>query len=88
MNHLKVMDFYADWCISCKAFDPIFESVYNQTKEVIFEKINIDNESDIAYTYKIRSIPTVIFEKDGKVVFRNSGSLTEIEFKKLIETHR
>jgi thioredoxin 1 len=82
------MDFYAEWCGPCKMFAPIFESVSNQTEGVEFEKINVDIDSEKSAKYGIRSIPTLIIEKDGQVVQRKVGMLTEDQLKTLIEENR
>jgi thioredoxin 1 len=88
MSHLKVMDFYADWCGPCKMFAPIFESVSSQIDGVEFEKINVDIDSEKSAKYAIRAIPTLILEKEGQIVYRKSGVLTEAELKTLIEENQ
>jgi thioredoxin 1 len=88
MSTLKVMDFYAEWCGPCKMFAPIFESVANQTEGVEFEKINVDTDSERSAKYGIRSIPTLIIEKDGQIVQRKVGMISEDQLKTLIEENR
>lgn len=78
------MDFYAEWCGPCKTFKPVFESVSTQFEDAEFQKINIDEDSDTSAKYGIRSIPTIILEKDGEIIYRKSGMLSEEDLKSII----
>ncbi len=78
MSKLKVMDFYAEWCGPCKTLAPIIKDLmdeYGDGEEsgVLVEKINVDDYKELAEKYSIRSIPTIIFEKDGEVLERVTG---------------
>jgi thioredoxin 1 len=84
MSKLKVMDFFADWCGPCKQFGPIFESVAAENSEVEFQKINVDSDSEASMKYGIRSIPTIIFEKDGEILMRKTGSLSKTELTRIV----
>ena len=69
-----MVDFYADWCTPCRTMTPIIE----QTKSSLGDdatvlKINIDNNTEIAKKYQIKSIPTLLIFKEGEVVWRQSG---------------
>ena len=69
-----LVDFYADWCGSCKMMSPLIE----ETKKDLGDgatvlKIDIDKNSDVAIKYGIRSIPTLLIFKEGEVVWRQSG---------------
>ncbi|HEY8445133.1 MAG TPA: thioredoxin [Bacilli bacterium] len=68
-EHEKVLiDFYADWCGPCKMLAPIIEEIKNEMQgflEVI--KINVDEYPEIAEQYGVRSIPTLVYVKNGKV---------------------
>lgn len=66
-NRKIVVDFWAEWCGPCKVLGPIFEEIskdYNE--DVIFAKVNVDKERDIAAKYNIMSIPTIIIFDNGK----------------------
>ena len=72
------MDFYAEWCGPCKTLAPIIKDLmdeYGDGEEsgVLVEKINVDDYKELAEKYSIRSIPTIIFEKDGEVLERVTG---------------
>ena len=69
-----LVDFYADWCGPCKMMNPIIESTKKELGEgATILKVNIDNNSDVAIQYGIRSIPTLVLFKEGEVVWRQSG---------------
>ena len=78
MSKLKVMDFYAEWCGPCKTLSPIIRDLMDEYGDgeksgVLVEKINVDDHKELAEKYSIRSIPTIIFEKDGEVLERVTG---------------
>jgi thioredoxin 1 len=69
-----LVDFYADWCGPCKAMSPIIEQTKQELgSDATILKINVDNNTDVAKKYGIRSIPTLIIFKEGNVVWRQSG---------------
>ncbi|RMD76659.1 thioredoxin, partial [Candidatus Dojkabacteria bacterium] len=77
-NVLVVVDFYADWCPPCKMLSPIIESLSKKEfgGQVKFVKVDVDLNGLVAYEYKIMSIPTLLFFKEGLVIetvvgFRN-----------------
>jgi thioredoxin 1 len=70
---VSLKDFYADWCGPCKTQDPILEEVLEDYPEVSFEKVNVDEEQDVANEYQVRSLPTVVVENDDGIVDRFVG---------------
>jgi len=71
---VTLMDFYADWCGPCKTQDPILEDVTEDWGDRIdFEKINVDEQQDVANEYQVRSLPTLIIENDEGVLERFVG---------------
>jgi len=66
----KILYFSASWCLPCKQFAPVMEQI-GQTVPV--EKINVDEQSDLAATYGIRNVPTVLILKDNQVAQRFVG---------------
>ena len=66
----KILYFSAPWCLPCKQFAPVMEQI-GQTVPV--EKINVDEQSDLAATYGIRNVPTVLILKDGQVAQKFVG---------------
>jgi thioredoxin 1 len=80
-----VVDFYAEWCGPCQMMKPIFEKVGAELKGINFFKVNVDECAETSSFYGVRSIPTIIFMKDGKEVERVLGVLYEEEFKKKVQ---
>ncbi|WP_343218094.1 MULTISPECIES: thioredoxin [Halobellus] len=70
---VRVLDFYADWCGPCKKQDPILEDLEAEYGDVDFQKIDVDEEQDLANQYQVRSLPTVVVEQDGDIVDRFVG---------------
>jgi len=70
---VTLKDFYADWCGPCKTQDPILEDLEDDWGDVEFEKINVDEEQDVANEYQVRSLPTLIVENDDGIVERFVG---------------
>ena len=77
---LEVKKFYAEWCGPCKMLTPIMEQVKEKFSDVSFEDVNIDDQFEIAQKYYVRSVPTVIIEKDGKEVHRFAGLQSELAY--------
>ncbi|WP_224270325.1 thioredoxin [Haloprofundus salinisoli] len=70
---VRLKDFYADWCGPCKTQDPILEELETDYADVDFEKVNVDEEQDVANQYQVRSLPTLVIENDDGVVDRFVG---------------
>ena len=71
---VRLKDFYADWCGPCKTQDPILEELEEDYREdVEFEKVDVDEQQEIANQYQVRSIPTLVIENDDGVVERFVG---------------
>ena len=70
---VTLKDFYADWCGPCKTQDPILEDLSEEWTDVEFEKVNVDEQQDVANEYQVRSLPTLIIEDDEGVVERFVG---------------
>ena len=70
---ITLKDFHADWCGPCKTQDPILEDLSEEWTEVEFEKVNVDEEQDVANEYQVRSLPTLVVENDDGIVERFVG---------------
>ena len=70
---VRLKDFYANWCGPCKTQDPILEDVEADWEAVEFEKVDVDEEQEIANEYQVRSLPTLVVENDEGVVERFIG---------------
>ena len=63
-----IVDFWAEWCGPCKAFAPTLSQFAQQHPEIKVCKVNVDDAPDIAQRFNVRSIPTIIFFKDGQAM--------------------
>jgi thioredoxin 1 len=70
---VRLKDFHADWCGPCKTQDPILDDLEEDYGGVEFEKVDVDQNQDIANQYQVRSLPTLIIENDDGVVERFVG---------------
>lgn len=84
-SNLAVVDFYADWCGPCGMLSPIVEKLSEQYENVNFFKLDIDADMDIAQSYRIVSIPTLLFFKNGELVGQVIGYVPEDELKAEID---
>lgn len=74
-DKLTVLDFWATWCGPCRMLAPVLEEIESEYPEVAFGKINVDDEAGLAQKFKIVSIPTLVFMKNGEVIKKSVGYL-------------
>ncbi|MCL4170836.1 UNVERIFIED_CONTAM: hypothetical protein GTU68_001738, partial [Idotea baltica] len=79
-----VVDYWASWCGPCQQMAPIFDSVAQQSDQLIFAKVNTEQATQVSAQAGIRSIPTLIFFHQGQEVDRKSGGLSEAQMKQWI----
>lgn len=84
---IKILDFYADWCGPCKAMEPTMQEIVKETS-VEIEKIDVDQNQDQATKYGVFSIPTLVFEKEGKEVDRIVGAAPKSKILEKIEKNK
>jgi thioredoxin len=75
-----MVDFWAEWCGPCRALSPVLEELAHASRgSVTLAKVNVDEESALAARYGIRSIPTVLFVKNGKVADQVVGAVPKAQ---------
>lgn len=72
-NKYVVLDFYADWCGPCKALAPIIQDLSKELGDVTFIKIDVDHAQELRESFKISSIPTLVYFKNGQEVNKTFG---------------
>ena len=74
-NDMVMVDFWAPWCAPCRAFAPTFEQASEQHADVVFAKVNTEEEQEIAAAFNIRSIPTLMVFRENVILYAEAGSL-------------
>ena len=74
-NPMVIIDFWAPWCGPCRGFAPVFEKASDAHQDVVFAKVNTDEEQELAGAFGIRSIPTLMMFREKVVLFQQAGAL-------------
>jgi thioredoxin 1 len=80
-----IVDFWAEWCGPCKQFGPVFEDVSNNLGDVVFAKVNIDENPEAPTKYGVRGIPTLLMFKNGEVAAMKVGNTSKGDFEDWIK---
>jgi thioredoxin 1 len=83
---MTIKHFTATWCQPCKALSPIMDELRSQNPTVGYQKIDVDNNSDIAQQYGVRAVPTIVFEKNGLVLQTVVGVQTKAYYENIINS--
>ena len=84
-NSMVILDFWAAWCAPCKAFAPAFEAASEKYPDVVFGKINTEEQQELAGHFQIRSIPNVTLFREQIVLFSQPGAMPAAGIDSVIE---
>ncbi|MDH5472504.1 MAG: thioredoxin [Gammaproteobacteria bacterium] len=84
-NDIVIIDFWAPWCGPCKSFGPIYEEVSEKHPDIVFAKINTEDEQAIAAHFQIRSIPTLMIFREQIIIFAEAGMLPANALEEVIQ---
>ncbi len=83
---LAVVDFWAEWCGPCRLVSPIIDELSSEYDgKVTIGKLDVDSNPAVSMQFGVRSIPTILFIKDGKVVDKQIGTATKAHLKQKID---
>ena len=88
-DNLVVADFWAVWSGPCKMIAPIIDEAASEYEgDVVIGKVDVDNNPQVASKYSIRSIPTILFIKNGEVIDKHVGVISKQALKEKIEANK
>jgi len=76
-NEIVVIDFWAEWCGPCKSFAPVYEKVSDKHTDIVFAKVNIEEQQQVAQMFGIRSIPTLAIFREQTLIMLEAGAMPE-----------
>ena len=84
-NAFVIVDFWAPWCGPCRSFAPVYDKVSADFDDIVFAKVNTEEEREIASHFQIRSIPPLMIFRDQIIIFSQAGALPEGSFRQLLQ---
>ncbi|MGV7825421.1 thioredoxin [Mycobacterium kansasii] len=84
-NDMVLVDFWASWCGPCRSFAPTFQASSEKHPDVVYAKVNTEEEQELAASAQIRSIPTLMAFKKGQLLFNQPGALPPAALEDLVQ---
>jgi len=84
-NNFVIVDFWAPWCGPCQGFMPVYEELSEKHPDIVFAKVNTEDEQELAAGFQIRSIPTLMMFREQVILYSEAGALQKTQLEELIE---
>lgn len=84
-NDLVIVDFWAPWCGPCRSFAPVYDQMSEKYPDIVFSKVNTEEEQQLAGYFNIRSIPTLMVFREKIIVYSEAGALPASGLENLIQ---
>lgn len=82
---MVVVDFWAPWCGPCRSFSPVFEATSEKYPDIVFGKVNTEEQPELAGTFGIRSIPTLMILREKVILYSEAGALPVAQLEAILE---
>jgi thioredoxin 1 len=87
-NDIVLIDFWAPWCAPCRSFAPIYEQTSENHTDIVFGKVNTEEEQELAAAYRIRSIPTLMLLREQILLYAQPGMLSVAQLEQIVTQAR
>lgn len=84
-NNTVIIDFWAEWCGPCKSFAPTFETASENHDDVVFAKVNTEEQQELAQACNIRSIPTLMIFREQILLYSQAGALPPAQLEDIVD---